>query len=68
MISLVNGTFRFANYYQDHMVLQRAPQRAVVWDFTDSFDLSISLTMNGKVYTTNFEGDSIWSVTIEYAI
>jgi hypothetical protein len=31
-----HGLPRFANYFQDHMVLQRAPQRSVVWGFSDS--------------------------------
>ena len=25
------GSFAFASYYNDHMVLQQAPQQAVVW-------------------------------------
>ncbi|CAF4821910.1 unnamed protein product, partial [Rotaria magnacalcarata] len=31
--SCSNGLPRFANYIQDHMVLQRAPQSAVIWGF-----------------------------------
>ncbi|XP_059931694.1 sialate O-acetylesterase [Gadus macrocephalus] len=27
------GTLRYASYYGDHMVLQKAPERAVVWGF-----------------------------------
>jgi len=46
-----NGAPRFANYLQDHMVLQRAPQKAIVWGFGDPGVLTI-LRMNGKVYTT----------------
>ncbi len=66
-----NGVPRFANTIQDHMVLQRAPQRAVVWGFGDPSTLTI-LTMNDKIYTTisrsepaNAEGESIWSVTLD---
>jgi sialate O-acetylesterase len=53
------------------MVLQRAPQRAVVWGFGDSNTLT-TLRMNDKIYTTissperdNELGESIWSVTLD---
>jgi len=53
------------------MVLQRAPQRAVVWGFGDPSTLT-TLTMNGKIYTTisraepaNAQNESIWSVTLD---
>ncbi len=66
-----HGVPRFANYLQDHMVLQRAPQKAIVWGFGDSGVLTI-LRMNGKVYTTvssteraNKLDESIWSVTLD---
>ncbi|UJR14163.1 hypothetical protein I4U23_001158 [Adineta vaga] len=66
-----NATPRFANYIQDHMVLQRAPQRAVVWGFGDTSKVT-TLRMNNKIYTTmsrselaNDLGESIWSVTLD---
>jgi len=53
------------------MVLQRAPQRAVVWGFGDASKLT-TLRMNDKIYTTisqaeraNELGESIWSVTLD---
>jgi len=53
------------------MVLQRAPQRAVVWGFGDPSTLTI-LRMDDKVYTTiggsepaNAQNESIWSVTLD---
>ena len=64
ILVLVNGNVRFANYYQDHMVLQRAPQRAVVWGYSDTSNSPITLTMNGRVYTTN-AADKTWSVTLD---
>ena len=70
-MSIGNGVLRFANYIQDHMVLQRAPQRAIVWGFGDSNTLT-TLKMNDKIYTTmseskiaNEKGESIWSVTLD---
>ncbi len=66
-----NGVPRFANYIQDHMVLQRAPQRAIVWGYGDASKLT-TLKMDGKIYTTvsdaeaaNELGESIWSVTLD---
>jgi sialate O-acetylesterase len=69
---LVDGTFRFANYYQNHMVLQRAPQRAIVWGYADTFSTPIILRLSDRVYRTetsppsaNSLGESIWSVTLD---
>ena len=65
-----NAAPRFANYLQDHMVLQRAPQRAIVWGFGDSNTLT-TLTIDGRIYTTisetstNAQNESIWSVTLD---
>jgi sialate O-acetylesterase len=53
------------------MVLQRAPQKAVVWGYGDASTLT-TLRMNDKIYTTisrselaNDVGESIWSVTLD---
>ena len=54
------------------MVLQRAPQRAVVWGYGDAHVVT-TLTINGTVYTTisrsellaNAQAESIWSVTLD---
>ena len=70
-IIVVHGAPRFANYYQDHMVLQRAPQRAVVRGYSDTSNTPITLTMNNKDYQTmsapsvNTNEASIWSVTLD---
>ena len=39
------STLRFASYYADHMVLQKAPQRATVWGYAsvDDVDLFIEV-------------------------
>jgi sialate O-acetylesterase len=55
------------------MVLQRAPQRSIVWGYSDTFNTPIILTMNNKVYQTmssstpsaDSVGASIWSVTLD---
>jgi sialate O-acetylesterase len=53
------------------MVLQRAPQKAIVWGFGDPSTLTI-LRMNDKIYKTmshsepaNAQNESIWSVTLD---
>jgi sialate O-acetylesterase len=53
------------------MVLQRAPQRAIVWGYGDAGALT-TLTINDKTYTTisqsesaNALNESIWSVTLD---
>jgi sialate O-acetylesterase len=53
------------------MVLQRAPQKAIVWGYGDPGKLT-TLRMNDKIYTTvsssepaNQLGESIWSVTLD---
>ena len=53
------------------MVLQRAPQRAVVWGYGDPSAVT-TLTMNDRTYTTisqseavNAQNESIWSVTLD---
>ena len=57
------------------MVLQRAPQRAIVWGYTDTFNASITLRFNEKVYRTqsstvptNLFDESIWSVMLDAQI
>jgi sialate O-acetylesterase len=54
------------------MVLQRAPQRAIVWGYGDTFNTPITLTMNNKIYHTMTSSSSIdsvdasiWSVTLD---
>ncbi|CAF0867308.1 unnamed protein product [Adineta ricciae] len=53
------------------MVLQQAPQRAVVWGFGDTSKLT-TLRMDDKIYTTisgaesvNEQDESIWSITLD---
>lgn len=53
------------------MVLQRAPQKAVVWGFGDASKLT-TLSIDGKTYkgmseagAANHFGESIWSVTLD---
>jgi sialate O-acetylesterase len=54
------------------MVLQRAPQRAIVWGYTDSFNALTILTVNNQIYRTksssssaNAANEAIWSVMLD---
>lgn len=53
------------------MVLQRAPQRAIVWGFGEQSTIT-TLTIDDKTYTTisgsesvNEQNDAIWSVSLD---
>jgi sialate O-acetylesterase len=53
------------------MVLQRAPQSAIVWGFGDASKLT-TLRINDQIYTTisrsesaNAQNESIWSITLK---
>ncbi|KAK2182434.1 hypothetical protein NP493_354g03011 [Ridgeia piscesae] len=40
-----DSTLRFASYYADHMVLQKAPQRATVWGYASADDIGSYVTV-----------------------
>ena len=44
------ATLRFANYYGDHMVLQRAPHSANVWSFMPACDDKVEVTFGETNY------------------
>jgi sialate O-acetylesterase len=53
------------------MVLQRAPEKAIVWGYGDSNQLK-TLRINNQIYTTvshveseNDSGESAWSITLD---
>lgn len=57
-LQLTDSAFRFANYYGDHMVLQRAPHSANVWGVVADCD-DVTVEFNGKMYTaTMIQGDA----------
>ena len=71
VIVLGYGIPRFANYFQDHMVLQRAPQRAVVWGFGDA-NKTTTLQITNNISTIKSDtqpinefNESIWSITLD---
>ncbi|XP_057295301.1 sialate O-acetylesterase-like [Hydractinia symbiolongicarpus] len=68
------ATFRFANHYADHMVLQRSPQRAFLWGYSDTYTtISVSVkhtkTSERQTYHTKTFKDSrgfiAWEIALE---
>ncbi|MCJ8733554.1 hypothetical protein PDJAM_G00224870 [Pangasius djambal] len=63
----VGDEFRFASYYGQHMVLQRAPEKAVVWGYgTTGAEVQISLAgpQNEQVNSVPVL-DGIWKVILD---
>ncbi|CAH1801235.1 unnamed protein product [Owenia fusiformis] len=65
-----SGVFRFANYYQNSMVLQRAPTQANVWGYAGSVAVGTSVNVNvaGKDYTTTVQtspAGNVWEVKLD---
>ncbi|XP_034459258.1 sialate O-acetylesterase [Hippoglossus hippoglossus] len=62
-----DGCLRFASYYGDHMVLQRSPERAVLWGYgPDGGHVTVSLSgpVNQKTSPVPvLEG--VWQVTMD---
>ncbi|XP_071113719.1 sialate O-acetylesterase-like [Haliotis cracherodii] len=62
--------FAFASYYGNHMVLQQAPQRTIIWGYAAKPGETITLSISGKgeVNTTSFNGPMattpVWSVQL----
>ncbi|CAB1431008.1 unnamed protein product [Pleuronectes platessa] len=63
---LPDGCLRFASYYGEHMVLQRSPERAVMWGYgPDGGHVTVSLSgpVNQKTSPVPvIEG--VWQVTM----
>ncbi|XP_076138671.1 sialate O-acetylesterase-like [Alosa pseudoharengus] len=67
LLTAVSGELRFASYYGDHMVLQKAPERAVIWGYgTNNTTVVVNLTglSNRKTFRSAVR-DRIWRVTLD---
>ncbi|XP_064594993.1 sialate O-acetylesterase-like [Liolophura sinensis] len=63
------GSFAFASYYGDHMVLQRGPQRAIVWGYSPNIGEKVTVTLAGHPMSTTVIGGNVakggvWSVKL----
>ena len=60
----------FASYYGDHMVLQRAPARAIVWGYSSKVGSTLTVTLSGHSGVTTtvrrapFQDGGIWMVKL----
>lgn len=63
-----NRNFSFASYYGDHMVLQAAPRKAVIWgyapDGSQGVTVQVLLKPDDVKYTTVVTDNLLWNVTI----
>lgn len=62
------NVFRFASNYGDHMVLQRAPSRAIIWGFGE-YGTNVTLIFLNKYYNNkvfyNTHGLKIWKIVLK---
>ncbi|KAK5904450.1 hypothetical protein CesoFtcFv8_006014 [Champsocephalus esox] len=62
-----DGVLRFASYYQDHMVLQKSPERAVVWGY-GSEGAQVKFTLSGQYQQKISQAtvtNGTWRVTLD---
>ncbi|XP_029374215.1 sialate O-acetylesterase [Echeneis naucrates] len=61
------GELRFASYYGDHQVLQKSPQRAVLWGFgPEGAQVTVSLSGPEKQKTSPVTvTEGVWRVSLE---
>ncbi|XP_033740496.1 sialate O-acetylesterase-like [Pecten maximus] len=57
--------FSFAAYYGDHMVLQKAPQRAVIWGYNPFTNEFIDVSVDQQKYHALVDSNGLWSVTLD---
>lgn len=63
-----DGTLNFASYYGDHMVLQKSPQRAVLWGYgPEGEQVTVYLTTSTVLQKVSSPPvtKGIWRVTLE---
>ncbi|XP_071327684.1 sialate O-acetylesterase [Trachinotus anak] len=62
-----DGSLRFASYYGDHMVLQKSPERAVLWGYGPE-DAQVTVSLSGpkkqKTSPVNVT-KGVWRVTLD---
>ncbi|ESN96386.1 hypothetical protein HELRODRAFT_189224 [Helobdella robusta] len=65
---------KFAGHFSDHMVLQRAPHKSIVWGYVTlpSNDLTVEVKLQGhkveevyKAHVERFVSGATWSVTLK---
>ncbi|XP_063738593.1 sialate O-acetylesterase-like isoform X1 [Eleginops maclovinus] len=62
-----DGVLRFASYYRDHMVLQKSPERAVVWGYGPEGE-QVKFTLSGQNLQSISQAtvtNGIWRVSLD---
>ena len=60
-----DAAVRFANYYANHMVLQKAPAQAHIWGTGGAVGQSVTVVMDGKTVATLAANDAgVWEVLL----
>ncbi|KAM8769607.1 sialate O-acetylesterase [Acanthopagrus schlegelii] len=62
-----DGTLRFASYYRDHMVLQKSPEKAVLWGYGPE-GAQVTLLLSGPVKQRGSLANvtkGVWRVTLD---
>ncbi|XP_078607954.1 sialate O-acetylesterase-like [Branchiostoma floridae x Branchiostoma japonicum] len=64
------GTFKWASYYGNHMVLQQGPHRAVLWGYGEvGATVNVSIDASGSVFSSMVHkgesGSGVWRVTLD---
>ncbi|KAJ8257123.1 hypothetical protein COCON_G00192750 [Conger conger] len=62
--------FRFASYYGDHMVLQKAPERAVLWGYgANGSKVSVTVTsgeeQGSRAEKAAYVQNGVWRITLD---
>ncbi|KAM9733292.1 sialate O-acetylesterase isoform 1-T1 [Menidia menidia] len=63
-----DGDLRFASYYGDHMVLQKSPQRAVLWGYSGSEGAKVTVYLSGPTKRKPSVASvtkGLWRVTLD---
>ncbi|XP_033740503.1 sialate O-acetylesterase-like [Pecten maximus] len=61
----IQKRFSFAAYYGDHMVLQKAPQRAVIWGYSPYVYEMINVSMDKQTTQVLVDVHGLWRVTLD---
>ena len=62
-VFLGNLEVRFASYYNHHMVLQKAPAKAIIWGFiNNATNLSESVVVKAIVTGNNNRSESVGKI------
>ncbi|KAK2846979.1 hypothetical protein Q5P01_009978 [Channa striata] len=62
-----DGSLLFASYYQDHMVLQKSPERAVLWGYGPE-DARVLVSVSGPTHQETSPvsvTNGIWRITLD---